>query len=82
MYKKPKACPRCGSETGLQEQINPFTTGLPLRGGGRLRLLSFRGLIRPRFRVEYRCEKCGFLGKYHDRHGTWMPVKSRNSKEK
>lgn len=59
----PSRCPKCGSESGWKEVVNPFTTGIPLLGGRiRLSLIVTRGF---RFlRVTYRCDDCQYSGKY------------------
>lgn len=66
----PLRCPSCGS-TQWKEKINAFTGGIPTAGGGRLRLLSIRGVFAESikeklgfYRVKYRCGKCGFEEKY------------------
>ncbi len=74
MYKYPKFCPHCGRRDTLREQYNIFTTGIPLNPSGSVR---FRLISAPiRFKVEYRCQSCDFIGKYDDRKNTWKVIRT------
>lgn len=66
----PSCCPSCGSKQ-WKERINALTSGIPVAGGGRFRLISIRGFLAEPvkrklgfYKVKYRCEKCGFEGHY------------------
>ena len=66
----PKACPQCGNRKGWQEEIDPFTSGVPTAAFGRV-FFGQRGIllwpIRKLFglnEVTYCCKSCGFRKKY------------------
>ncbi len=74
MYKYPKTCPHCGRRDTLQEQYNILTTGIPMNRSGSIRFRLISTTIR--FKVEYRCGHCDFIGKYDDRKDTWKVIRT------
>ncbi|MBQ3214737.1 MAG: hypothetical protein IJB11_01315 [Oscillospiraceae bacterium] len=67
----PAQCPKCGKAQFWKEEVNPFTSGIPTSGLGRVRICAPRGVLaRPimrllgYYKVTYRCHHCGFSKKY------------------
>ena len=68
----PPKCPQCGKTEAWQEQLNIFTSGIPVGNRAtRIRLLVIRGLwaepIKKRlgfYKVTYRCKSCGYTARY------------------
>ncbi len=67
----PEKCPACGNRAQWKEQINIFTSGIPIGGKARFHLFSIRGLFAYPIKkalgfytVTYRCRECGFREKY------------------
>ena len=63
----PAKCPRCGRVKVWKEEINAFTSGVPIGGVARFRLISIRGIFAHAikeelgfYKVKYRCKGCGF----------------------
>ena len=68
----PKHCPKCNNKTKWKEQINPFTSGIPVGNDAmRINLFPIRGIfartIKKKlgfYNVAYRCGNCGFTKIY------------------
>lgn len=61
----PENCPNCGAIKEWKENVNPFTTGIPI---GKLLRISIGVTGTVRFhKYKYYCEKCGFKAEYDDR---------------
>ena len=71
----PLKCPKCGRTKAWKEDINAFTSGVPIGNAVRFRFISVRGLFaRPVkeslgfYKVKYRCKNCGFEETYELPH--------------
>ena len=67
----PSKCPKCGRTKAWKEEVNAFTSGIPVGVFGRIRIGALRGLLaRPimkamgYYKVTYRCHNCGFRKEY------------------
>lgn len=63
----PTKCPKCGRAKTWKEEVNIFKSGILVRGLGRVRFGTPRGLLAKPFmkaagyyKVTYRCHNCGF----------------------
>lgn len=66
----PSKCPKCGRTKAWQEEINAFTSGIPVGGGIRINF-GMRGLLAGPIKkklglntVKYRCKNCKFEAAY------------------
>jgi predicted nucleic-acid-binding Zn-ribbon protein len=67
----PSQCPKCGKAKPWKEEVNPFTSGIPTAGLGRVRIGTPRGILAGPimrllgyYKVTYRCHACGYREKY------------------
>lgn len=67
----PSKCPKCGRAKAWKEDVNAFTSGIPLGSEVRVRFFSVRGIfskpIKKKlgfYKVKYRCKNCGFEESY------------------
>ena len=68
----PSKCPKCGRTKAWKEEVNPFTTGIPVGRAVRVSFFfSVKGIFsRPIkeklgfYNVKYRCHNCGFEENY------------------
>ena len=70
----PSKCPKCGRSKVWKEEVNAFTSGIPV-GATRIRFLVIRGIfaepIKKKlgfYKVKYRCHHCGFEEHYELPH--------------